>query len=176
VQLAAAAAKSKLHDFAVLRQLQHVKELHACCLTSFQQPGQDVDTPAPRYVTSCMGVQLTQPSLAWQHQALRHPPHIHSTEASLQRQMHDPSCLCFVSSSSCHHHTLCVAPHAGEPAKRARQLWRFLYANHRWGRALSEADDSTLAFSNAFKRTVEASASLSGGLTMQVRPASAHTA
>lgn len=78
-------------------------------------------------------------------------------------------------SATCHHHTLCVTPPpAGEPAKRARQLWRFLYANHRWGRALSEADDSSLRFSSAFKRTVEASASLSGGLTVQVRPARMH--
>ncbi|MDO7785485.1 hypothetical protein QPL65_25025, partial [Escherichia coli] len=61
---------------------------------------------------------------------------------------------------------------AGEPAKRAKQLWRWLYADRKWGRSLAEADDSSLRFSNAFKRTVEASASLSGGLTMQVSRAS----
>jgi hypothetical protein len=57
---------------------------------------------------------------------------------------------------------------AGEPPKRARQLWRWMYADRKWVRSLDEADDDAQRFSKAFKATVNDTASLSGGLTIQV--------
>ncbi|GFR46078.1 hypothetical protein Agub_g7545 [Astrephomene gubernaculifera] len=60
----------------------------------------------------------------------------------------------------------------GEPPKRARQLYRWLYGNRKWIRSLDEADSDPQAFSAAFKAKVSHSASLSGGLRLR----SVHTA
>ncbi|KAG2436286.1 hypothetical protein HXX76_006597 [Chlamydomonas incerta] len=60
----------------------------------------------------------------------------------------------------------------GEPPKRAKQLYRWLYGNRRWIRDLDQADSDAQAFSGAFKAKVAAGASLAGGLQLQ----SVHTA
>ncbi|KXZ48715.1 hypothetical protein GPECTOR_26g618 [Gonium pectorale] len=64
----------------------------------------------------------------------------------------------------------CVS--VGEPPKRARQLFRWLYGNKKWIRNLDQADSDAQAFGAAFKAKVAASASLAGGLQLQ----SVHTA
>ncbi|GLI63461.1 hypothetical protein VaNZ11_006434 [Volvox africanus] len=60
----------------------------------------------------------------------------------------------------------------GEPAKRAKQLYRWLYGTRKWIRNLDEADGDPQAFSAEFKSKVFSGASLEGGLQLQ----SVHTA
>lgn len=42
----------------------------------------------------------------------------------------------------------------GEPPKRAKQLYRWLYGNRKWIRNLDQADSDASAFSGAFKAKV----------------------
>jgi 23S rRNA (adenine2503-C2)-methyltransferase len=60
---------------------------------------------------------------------------------------------------------------AGETPRRAQQLWRALYAGSRWVTCLDQADaeggNAFSKFGQAFRAKVAASASLSGGLTLQ---------
>ncbi|GIL77975.1 hypothetical protein Vretimale_7376 [Volvox reticuliferus] len=60
----------------------------------------------------------------------------------------------------------------GEPPKRAKQLYRWLYGNRKWIRNLDQADGDPQAFSSEFKSKVFSGASLEGGLQLQ----SIHTA
>lgn len=61
----------------------------------------------------------------------------------------------------------CASVAEPSPAKRAAQMFRWMYGNGRWVRSLDHADDKDQAFSKAFKAKVAAGASLSGGVTLQ---------